>query len=306
MPLSRAALPALVGAWLSGIAAPTHAQSQDPSGSSATAQTAASDVDRSLPSKAEQAHFIFQGVVTGVEYRLSDPSPEGAPQLPYTFVTYRIDELLKGEPQGQSSVTLRFLGGPRDSDRIFQVAGTPFFDVGDRDILFVRRNGESICPLLDCENGRFRLIDDRVFNDLGRPQSLAPTGELVSGKQEPLREVLVNRVGGHIVEYEMSAGREEPPDDSASKAAPATPALPALDPAQFAARVRQEVQKLAQAGRLQNHPVTSADIKAPLVAPLAKAVSPPPDAAAGQPSVAERQEQEGDRRRQPPAVFVQK
>lgn len=305
MPLPRAALPVLVGAWLSGIAVPTHAQSQGLIGPSATDQTAASDIDHSLPSKVEQAHFIFQGVVTGVEYRLSDPSPEGASPLPYTFVTYRIDELLKGESQ-ERSVTLRFLGGPRGSDRIFQVAGTPFFDVGDRDILFVRRNGESICPLLDCENGRFRLIDDRVFNDLGRPQSLAPTGELVSGKQEPLREVLVNRVGGHIVEYEMSAGREEPPDDSDSKAAPETPALPALDPIQFPARVRHEVQQLARAGKLQHHPVTSADIKAPLVAPLAKAVSPPPDAAAGQPSVAERQEQEGDRQRQPPAVFVQK
>ena len=305
MPLPRAALPVLVGAWLSGIAVPTHAQSQGLIGPSATDQTAASDIDHSLPSKVEQAHFIFQGVVTKVGYRLSDPSPAGVPQLPYTFVTYRVEDRLKGETPVQS-VTLRFLGGLCDNGKILQVEGTPFFDVGDQDIWFVRRNDESICPLLDCENGRFRLINNQVFNDLGQPQSLVPTGQLVSGKQVPLREVLFNQMGAHTLEYEISADREESPDESASSSAPERPALPTLDPTQFATHVRHQVQLLAQAGRLQKYPVVSVDIKAPLVAPLAKAVSPPLDAATSQPSVTERQEQDSDRWQQPPATSVQK
>jgi hypothetical protein len=295
----------LASAFLTGITSLAQAQVQSKSAASTATQSSASASNQSLLSKVEQANFVFQGVVTQVEYRLSDKSPDGAPQLPYTFVTYKIEELLKGESQVKS-VTLQFLGGPHSNGKILKVMGAPFFDVGDQDILFVSGNSQSICPLLGCEGGRFRLINNQVFNDLGHPQSLTETGELISGKRIPMQDVLVNQVGDHTVEYEISEGQEEPLDNQASKVAPATPAMPGLSPQEFTTEIRNDVQQLTQEGRLQVQPVVSTDIKASLAAPLVTPSSPPIDAATGQPSDTERQEQERETQQEPQNTPIQK
>src|SRR5262245_46957716 len=69
---------------------------------------AQSSVDTML----QQADLVFDGVVTDRQYRFSTKSTDSDPDpTPYTFVTYRINSILKGNYQG-NTVILRFMGGP--------------------------------------------------------------------------------------------------------------------------------------------------------------------------------------------------
>src|SRR5688572_5847967 len=59
-----------------------------------------------------RANLIFEGVVTKVAYRHSDVDSNDQERLPYTFVTYRIERLYKGQSEEKNTITLRFQGGP--------------------------------------------------------------------------------------------------------------------------------------------------------------------------------------------------
>src|SRR5512147_3187982 len=61
---------------------------------------------------AEKATLIFEGTAIRVEYRNSDIESREDVALPHTFVTFRIDRLLKGASQDGGEITLRFQGGP--------------------------------------------------------------------------------------------------------------------------------------------------------------------------------------------------
>lgn len=287
---------------LSGIAA-AYANMNSGSQFTIAQATQKSEQTQPLKSAVKNADFTFQGVVTKVEYRLSDPSPKGAPELPYTFVTYKIEKLLKGQDQKQF-VTLRFLGGTDSKGNILQVSDAPLFDVGDRDILFVTRNGKSICPLVDCENGRFRLINNQVFNNFGKPLLLNQE-ELVLGKRVPLQEVLVNRVGSHVVEVEYDVSESQGEQRERELPAETTqqqPNLPALNEGQFEGLIRSQIEQLTQSRELQVQPIVSVDIREPLSAPLAEPTHPPvatPTESKPSLSEAERQEMETEMRQQP-------
>src|SRR5215510_1876666 len=102
-----------------------------------------------------QVEFIFRGTVSEIQYRLSDAASPGDVRLPHTFVTYTIEEVLKGTAT-QNTVTLRFMGGPdEEQGKFLSVSDVPMFTVGDQDILFVRKNGTALCPLVRCGEGRF-------------------------------------------------------------------------------------------------------------------------------------------------------
>ena len=58
----------------------------------------------------QQADLVLRGVVVGIEYALSEPSGHDQAQLPHTFVTYEVLEVLHGNVAGPT-VTLRLLGG---------------------------------------------------------------------------------------------------------------------------------------------------------------------------------------------------
>jgi hypothetical protein len=127
----------------------------------------------------KEAELIFQGVVTNIEYGVSSKRSEEDELLPHTFVTFKIEEIFKGETKGDT-ITLRFQGGRQtakgEQGEYFQymlVNMVPLFDIGDRDILCVRGNGTRICPLVGMNAGRFRVIEDIVYSDLGRPFELS-------------------------------------------------------------------------------------------------------------------------------------
>jgi hypothetical protein len=99
----------------------------------------------------DQAEIIFQGNVTRVS---SEWVGEGAQRHIMSYVTFKVEESLKGNP-GQS-YTVRMLGGTVDGETM-GVSDAPKFQVGDKDILFVQNNGSQFIPLVGIMHGRFHV-----------------------------------------------------------------------------------------------------------------------------------------------------
>lgn len=99
----------------------------------------------------DQADVIFQGKVTDVR---SQWTGEGAQRYIVSYVTFRVDEGIKGNP-GQS-YTIRMLGGTV-GDETMGVTDAPEFVTGDRDIVFVQNNGSQFIPLVGIMHGRFHV-----------------------------------------------------------------------------------------------------------------------------------------------------
>lgn len=123
----------------------------------------------------QDANLIIVGEVVSVEYRLSELS-RAKTRVPQTLVTYQvIMPPTRGKFAGEQLV-LRFPGGSDGMGHFVDVEGAPRFQRGERDVLFIRSNGEKGgCALVECEWGRFRLLLDeqtkeqRVYDALGRP-----------------------------------------------------------------------------------------------------------------------------------------
>ena len=98
-----------------------------------------------------QADVIFQGHVTNVK---SEGVGEGAQRYIVSYVTFKVEEALKGNP-GQS-YTIRMLGGTIAGETM-AVSDAPKFRVGDKDILFVQNNGSQFIPLVGIMHGRFHV-----------------------------------------------------------------------------------------------------------------------------------------------------
>ena len=162
----------------------------------------------SLRTMTDQAELIFQGVVSKVEYGMVQGTESEEGELPQTFVTYQIENIEKGQAIEGKNVTLRFLGGPAKDGRILVVSNSPLFDVGERDLVFVQSNGESDCPLVDCDKGRFRVINNHMFTNDGHEVRLTAQGNIFFGKQHRLPEVMNNKIGNLPFNFEID------PDDA--------------------------------------------------------------------------------------------
>ncbi len=155
------------------------------------------------------ADFVFLGTVANVDYKLSSGKGE---ILPHTFVSYRVEKILKGNFNG-NLMTLRFLGG-RGKEAQFMVSGeTPLFDVGDRDVLFVKGNTINACPLATCATGRFRSIKSLVYDDEGRDILLNPRNAIARGKFNQLDEVLTHHVSQTVLRKVIVQSKAEGPQD---------------------------------------------------------------------------------------------
>ena len=54
---------------------------------------------------ARNAEFVFLGTVAAVDYRRAE-SPDGkAPGTPHTFVTYKIEKILKGKAKADAAIS---------------------------------------------------------------------------------------------------------------------------------------------------------------------------------------------------------
>ncbi|HEY3662518.1 MAG TPA: hypothetical protein VGL24_05140 [Chthoniobacterales bacterium] len=115
-----------------------------------------------------RAQVIFEGEVTGLH---SQWIGEGAQHRIVTFVTFKVDDTLKGDPV--TTYSMRMLGGTVDG-RTMEVSDAPKFKVGDHDMLFVENNGSQFIPLVGIQHGRFRIQKDQAGRDTlltgeGRP-----------------------------------------------------------------------------------------------------------------------------------------
>ncbi|WP_144393498.1 hypothetical protein [Pleionea sediminis] len=120
-----------------------------------------------------KSDLIFKGTIVDVTYK---DSTEG---LPHTFVTYKVDRLLAGQSK-TNEITLRFIGGKQQIGKVkryLHVSDVPTFEKGESDVLFVRKNNTSICPLVNCSNGRFRDVNGLVTNEDGQPLLLTDKDE---------------------------------------------------------------------------------------------------------------------------------
>jgi hypothetical protein len=161
-----------------------------------------------LEARMAEADLVFLGEVVRIEYRESDGASGMA--LPHTFATYRIIDPITGGIAGEE-ITLRFLGGPNELGNTLVVSDLPRIDVGDTDVVLVRGNGEGICPLVGCTEGRFRVIDGIVYTEDGHELSLLPNGVTRRGPWHDLAEVRTQTIGDLELEVRPSPIEESAP-----------------------------------------------------------------------------------------------
>ena len=123
----------------------------------------------------EQAQLIFEGTVTETQ---SQWAGEGGSRRIVTYVTFKVEEAIKGEPG--ATYTVRMLGGTV-GDETMEVTESPKFKVGDRDILFVENNGTQFIPLVGIMHGRFRIEKEKAT---GREVVMSNAGEPVTAVAE--------------------------------------------------------------------------------------------------------------------------
>jgi hypothetical protein len=163
----------------------------------------------SLREAVRSADFIFHGRVTKVEYVMPVVTEPDDLELPHTFVTFSVMSVAKGGA-GIREITLRFAGGSGGIGSFVRGEGIPLFDVGDEDVLFVRDNGISSCPLVGCGRGRLRLIHGAAYDDDGREVYLDDVDVLTVGRAHPLPEVRTHRVAGTSVTFTTMYSDDDP------------------------------------------------------------------------------------------------
>ncbi len=122
-----------------------------------------------------EAETIFEGTCLDTK---SQWIGEGAQRHIVTFVTFKVEEALKGNPG--ATYTLRMLGGTVDGTTM-EVSDSPKFKPGNRDILFVEHNGEQFVPLVGIMHGRYRVERDQIS---GEEVVLTNRGRAVSDVQK--------------------------------------------------------------------------------------------------------------------------
>jgi hypothetical protein len=101
----------------------------------------------------DMADLIFVGTAVREEFALT-----GDAKVPFTFVTFSVDQTLKGAAVDRF-LTLRFLGG-RIGRRALEVEGMPEFQQGQKYLLFVGDNAKAGCPIVGWGQGVLRFGQD--------------------------------------------------------------------------------------------------------------------------------------------------
>ena len=218
------------------------------SSGAALSLSAPDDASR-LERQTSQSDLVFKGTITGIEYRNSS---EG---VPHTFVTYRVDNVLKGA-YGAKTLTLRFVGGVQRKGvmvRTLVASNAPVFQLGHQDLLMMQGNGQRSCPLVQCALGRYRFEQGRVQTEVGGVIAGSSDGGAVvlSGNNARLAS------GGLAVK--LAGGQT------------ATP----YSQAEFLALVRNVASQQRAAG-LQAKPVRSMDPSRPFNGTLPNVAAAPP------------------------------
>lgn len=158
--------------------------------------------------------LVFRGVVEGIEYRLSEPGGQENRRIPFTFVTYRVEEVLRGQAPGET-VTLQFIGGANlETQSYMATSHTPRIDLGDEDLMFVQGNTDALVPLVGQENGRLRIIDGQVYTEMGSAVRLDDKGGMELGAQYRLEAVETMTWEGHVLKLGFGPNVKDLPSDA--------------------------------------------------------------------------------------------
>jgi hypothetical protein len=106
----------------------------------------------------QSADAVFVGRVLSTDFRMSAPDSTGQ-SLPFTFVTWEVEQGLKGVVSGQR-YTARLIGGEMPDGRAMVVSNVPTFVRGDRDLVLLNDNDWEGCPLVEGDRGRVRISED--------------------------------------------------------------------------------------------------------------------------------------------------
>jgi hypothetical protein len=101
----------------------------------------------------DRAEVIFVGTAVHQE-----TATTGDGRFPFTLVTFRVHETLKGATDpGELVLALPggFLG-----DELYEIEGVPRFAVGEKVLVFARGNGARGFPIVGWSQGLFRLVAD--------------------------------------------------------------------------------------------------------------------------------------------------
>lgn len=166
----------------------------------------------------KEADCVFDGVVSQVQYRMSDTNAQHQQSFPLTYVTFQVQDTLKGQIAG-SSLTLCFIGGPGPNGTILHASDETLFDVGERSILFVRDNGRTALPLVGARSGRIRLAPGGLVNEIlpwteGGVEFLwSEEARINIGFHADLPEVRDNMIAGQLFQivHPEVQGVEQPP-----------------------------------------------------------------------------------------------
>jgi hypothetical protein len=167
----------------------------------------------------DRADLVFVGKALSSR---SEWRSVGTNRVIFTLVDYETHDVLKGN--GDKSVTLQFLGGTV-GEVTMEVSGVPKFNVGERVILFVEKNGIQFCPLVGVFHGKFGLRRDEKT---GRDIVLMHDGK-------PLRDV---------AEIGTGEGAEFGPKRR-TLAIPSSPSREPLSADDFKVKVREHLSKHA-------------------------------------------------------------
>lgn len=99
--------------------------------------------------------YVVRARVASIAHEVREH--DGRP-VPFTLVTLEVREVVAGTPPAPLVLTL--LGGPVGDGELV-VAGTPRFQIGDEDILFVQGNGRNFHPLTAIGHGRYPVRFDK-------------------------------------------------------------------------------------------------------------------------------------------------
>jgi len=131
------------------------------------AHSAADSNNEQLQALVNQTDAIFYGEVKEVLYRVSESSKRSPKGVPHTFVRYQILDTLRGSVSRE--IILRFVGGTDGKGGVMLQSDVPTFRKGERDVLLVTGGELDDCPLVSCVDGRFRVLENRVYNGWGVP-----------------------------------------------------------------------------------------------------------------------------------------
>ena len=131
------------------------------------AHSAADSNNEQLQALVKQSDVIFYGEVKEVLYRMSEATKRAPNGIPHTFVRYQIFNTFRGSVSRE--IILRFVGGTDGKGGIMMQNNVPTFRKGERDVLLVTGGEFDDCPLVSCVDGRFRVLENRVYNGWGVP-----------------------------------------------------------------------------------------------------------------------------------------